>query len=86
VTEGIDKSACALAKEISSTISAHNKGASDSQAEAIEKQVAKVVIEAKDANKKGKDPHKSDDFKSAVSTLKKSLGPFLESKSDSKKW
>ena len=39
-----------------------------------------MVIEAKDADKHGKDPHKVDDFTDAVKALKKSLGAFLEGK------
>lgn len=39
-----------------------------------------MVIEAKDAKKRGKDPHKVEDFNGAVKALKKSLGTFLESK------
>ena len=50
-------------------IATHNKGATEGEIAALEKDVAKMVIEAKDAGKKGLDPLKTQDFKDAASSL-----------------
>ena len=53
VSEGVGSPSIELAKKISHTIAKNNKGAKEEDAKALEKDVAVMVIEAKEASKKG---------------------------------
>ena len=77
VNTGVTEPACGLAKKLSKTISDSSKDFEDKDTHALEKDVAKMVIEAKDAKKNGKEPAKADGFKDAIKSLKEHLTKFL---------
>ena len=53
VSEGLGSPSIELSKKISHIIAKHNNGAKEEDARALEKDVAVMVIEGKEASKKG---------------------------------
>ena len=71
--EGGNEPACRLAEKIHTQIKESGLKLSDRQVVAVEKGIARVVVEVRNAHKNGKDPRRESNFQDAVKELRNLL-------------